>query len=57
MPPVEDDDSLVANIIDERRPAGSHMTHNLLSVGTKLVDLKGLVVHGIDQGDGVLAAA
>ena len=57
MPPVEDDDVLVGNIIDEKAAAaGSYMTHSLLAIGTELIDLKGFAVPSIDQGNCVLAA-
>jgi hypothetical protein len=58
MPPLEDDDALVGNIIDEKAAAaGSYMTHHLLVIGTEFIDLKGFAVRSIDQVNGVLAAA
>jgi hypothetical protein len=57
MPPLEDDDALVGNIIDEKAAAAaSYMTHHLLAIGTKFVDLKRFAVRSIDQRNGVLAA-
>jgi hypothetical protein len=57
MPPLEDDDASVGNIIDEKAAAaGSYMTHHLLAKGTELIDLKGFAVPSIDQGNAVLAA-
>jgi hypothetical protein len=57
MPPLEDGDALVGNVIDEKAAAaGSYMTRNLLAIGTEFVDLKGSAVRSIDQRNGVLAA-
>jgi hypothetical protein len=57
-PPLEDDDALVGNIIDEKAAAaGPYLTHHLLVIGTEFIDLKGFAVRSIDQVNGVLAAA
>jgi hypothetical protein len=57
MPPVEDDDALVGNIIHEKAAAAGVVHDTSPSpIGTEFIDLKGFAVRSIDQGDGVLAA-
>ena len=57
MPPVEDDDALVGNIIHEKAAAAG-VVHGTspLPIGTEFIDLNSFAVPGIDQGNCVLAA-
>jgi hypothetical protein len=57
MPPVEDDDALVGNIIHEKAAAAGAVHDSSPSpIGTEFIDLKGFAVRSIDQVNCVLAA-
>jgi len=57
MPPVEDDDALVGNIIHEKAtPAGVVHDTSPSHIGTEFIHLNGFAVPSIDQGNCVLAA-